>query len=158
MDEHLTLRSAHPDDIPQILELERSAKTAAHWSAAQYRAVIESTGVAGGGFVYVIAEAGGDGQSLIGFLVARNLGPEWELENIVVAEGTRRKGSGERLLREMIASAGKSGAEAIFLEVRESNLAARALYRKAGFREKGRRANYYAEPLEDAILCRLDLP
>lgn len=158
MDEPLFLRLANPDDIPQILELERSAHTAAHWNSAQYRAVIESTGVAGGGFVLVIAEAGGDGQSLIGFLVARNLGPEWELENIVVAEGTRRQGSGERLLKEMIASAGKAGAEAIFLEVRESNVAARALYQKTGFRENSRRANYYAGPVEDAILCRLDLP
>jgi [ribosomal protein S18]-alanine N-acetyltransferase len=45
----------------------------------------------------------------------------------------------------------------IFLEVRESNQSARALYRKVGFKETGLRRSYYADPTEDAILCRLSL-
>ena len=43
----------------------------------------------------------------------------------------------------------------MFLEVRESNAAARTLYEKAGFEQTGRRHSYYTSPLEDAILYRL---
>jgi ribosomal-protein-alanine N-acetyltransferase len=42
----------------------------------------------------------------------------------------------------------------VFLEVRESNAAARALYANAGFEQTSRRKSYYANPLEDAILYR----
>ena len=48
------------------------------------------------------------------------------------------------------------GAKAVFLEVRESNQAARALYEKWAFLESGRRRRYYQEPDEDAILYRID--
>jgi ribosomal-protein-alanine N-acetyltransferase len=42
----------------------------------------------------------------------------------------------------------------VFLEVRESNAPARALYENAGFKQTGRRPSYYTSPLEDAILYR----
>ena len=46
----------------------------------------------------------------------------------------------------------------MFLEVRESNIAARKLYEKAGFEPTGRRKSYYTDPLEDALLYRRSLP
>jgi ribosomal-protein-alanine N-acetyltransferase len=54
----------------------------------------------------------------------------------------------------IVAALGGLGAEEIFLEVRESNAAARALYAGFGFREVGRRARYYSRPVEDAIVLR----
>jgi ribosomal-protein-alanine N-acetyltransferase len=45
----------------------------------------------------------------------------------------------------------------VFLEVRESNAAARTLYENAGFEQTGRRRSYYTSPLEDAILYRRTL-
>ena len=50
----------------------------------------------------------------------------------------------------------QEGAAAVFLEVRESNRAARALYEKWAFLESGRRRGYYKDPEEDAILYRID--
>ena len=50
----------------------------------------------------------------------------------------------------------RRGAKAVFLEVRESNYAARALYEKWAFVESGRRRRYYQDPNEDAILYRID--
>jgi ribosomal-protein-alanine N-acetyltransferase len=47
---------------------------------------------------------------------------------------------------------------AVFLEVRESNAAARALYARFGFREGGRRRGYYRKPVEDALVLVCDLP
>jgi [ribosomal protein S18]-alanine N-acetyltransferase len=47
--------------------------------------------------------------------------------------------------------------DAVFLEVRQSNAAARRFYEKNGFQQSGRRKSYYANPSEDAILYRIDL-
>lgn len=89
-----------------------------------------------------------------GFLVARDLGPEWEIENIVVASSTQRRGLGTRLVQELLDRVQTQGAQAVFLEVRESNLAARGLYFKLGFVESGRRKSYYGNPQEDAVLYK----
>jgi ribosomal-protein-alanine N-acetyltransferase len=91
------------------------------------------------------------------FLVGRALNAEWEIENIAVADSRRRRGLGRQLLEEFLRFSQGEGAETIFLEVRESNLAARKLYEKCGFAENGRRQRYYKEPAEDAILYELML-
>jgi ribosomal-protein-alanine N-acetyltransferase len=59
------------------------------------------------------------------------------------------------LIKALMKRARNQAATAILLEVRESNLAARGLYEKRGFREVGRRRSYYADPVEDAILYTL---
>jgi len=94
---------------------------------------------------------------LAGFLVARHVREEWEFENIVVAPEFRGRGVGKQLLDEFIMHARRSQSRAVFLEVRESNVAARKLYQKAGFRETGRRKRYYADPAEDAVLYSTDI-
>ena len=90
--------------------------------------------------------------ALSGFLVARHMPPEWELENIVVAPAVRRIGIGKQLMDALLFQAQETNSDAIFLEVRESNTAARHLYEKLGFRENGRRKAYYSNPTEDAVL------
>jgi len=91
---------------------------------------------------------------LIAFLIANQLGAEWELENVIVHPDFRRKGLGTRLLDELLARARAANSESVFLEVRESNKAAQALYLKRGFELAGRRKGYYRNPPEDAILYR----
>ena len=103
----------------------------------------------------LVAEATADapGEStLLGFLVARQLAPEWELENIAVVPRAQRMGVGKRLLEALFEEARRTRSRSLFLEVRESNLAARSLYRSLGFGETGRRKSYYTSPLEDAVL------
>ena len=63
-----------------------------------------------------------------GFLVARALDKEWEIENMAVSGPARRHGLGTRLLGEFLDRVRVAGAQGVFLEVRESNHAARALY------------------------------
>jgi ribosomal-protein-alanine acetyltransferase len=89
-----------------------------------------------------------------GFLIAKAVGVEWEIENIVIADPARRRGLASRLLTHVLNVEGAKGAESIFLEVRESNLAARRLYEKWSFVESGRRKQYYHAPQEDAIVYR----
>ena len=79
-----------------------------------------------------------------GFTLSRSAGPEVELLLIAVHPGQRGNGMGRALVRTACLDAARRSASEIFLEVRENNLAALALYRQAGFLEVGRRPNYYA--------------
>jgi len=162
----VNVRLATAADIPSMIDLERTCETAAHWSEGQYLAALPACGRAlAARLVLVIegqkqgfSEAGfGDERRLAGFLVARHQGAEWELENIVVAAGSRRKGCGTRLLEEFLSRARAVGSESIYLEVRESNQAARAFYEKWDFEETGRRKGYYTNPAEDAVVYRRTL-
>ncbi len=96
--------------------------------------------------------------TVLGFLVAQVLGDEWEIENIAVSAPARRRGLASRLVSELLDRAQKRGARAVFLEVRESNRAARMLYEKWAFLPAGRRKAYYTDPMEDAILFRFNFP
>jgi ribosomal-protein-alanine N-acetyltransferase len=155
------IRLATPADVPSILHLERSCGSAAHWTEQQYRQVFESGGperlvlVADAPFHSVSDEALPDaGPNITGFLVALHVAPEWELENLVVAPSGRRQGFGKRLLQALLAKARATNSKSVFLEVRESNAAARGLYEKAGFEQAGRRKSYYKNPAEDSVLYR----
>jgi ribosomal-protein-alanine N-acetyltransferase len=145
----LSIRSAASADLPAMMALEKHAVTAAHWSAEQYEALFRAS--QSGRVAQVIEDEFG----LQGFVIARAVDREWEIENIAVTGPARRRGLGTRLLGEFLDLARARGADAVFLEVRESNRAARALYEKWAFLESGRRRRYYRDPDEDAILYRL---
>jgi [ribosomal protein S18]-alanine N-acetyltransferase len=149
------IREATPTDIPFIISLERESPTAAHWSEQQYSDLFTATQSRPQRLVLVAVDSQYGG--VVGFLVARHLAPEWELENIVVSLSARRMGVGKRLLERLLDEARETHSASVFLEVRESNAAARSLYEKLGFRETGRRKSYYTSPLEDAILYSIDL-
>jgi len=97
-----------------------------------------------------------DQANMQGFLIARCLETEWEIENIIIADRVQRQGWGTRLLGyfPQLGTA-KRGAKSVFLEVRESNSAARRLYEKWALVENGRRKNYYTNPNEDALIYHL---
>jgi [ribosomal protein S18]-alanine N-acetyltransferase len=139
------IRLASLADIPAMMALERDSPAAAHWSERQYQAAFAH---AGPRRVILVIETTG----LQAFLSGSALTSEWELENIVVANSARRSGLATQLVTEFLRLARGAGAEKVFLEVRESNLAARRLYEKLQFHETGRRKRYYHEPEEDALL------
>ena len=133
-----------------MMALEKRAATAAHWSAEQYEALFCASNPERVALIMM------EESELQGLVIARVVGDEWEIENIAIAGPARAAWAGH-------ASAGRAagygearGAAAVFLEVRESNRAARALYEKWAFLESGRRPSYYRDPEEDAILYRRD--
>jgi ribosomal-protein-alanine acetyltransferase len=146
------IRSATAEDIPAILAIEKKAEHAAHWPEERYREMFESE--SSRRLVLVIGER----VTVRGFVIGHLIDQECEIENLVVASDFRRRGWGSKLLERLIDVALRDGAAAFFLEVRESNLAARALYNRAGFEENGRRKQYYLEPEEDGILFTFRLP
>lgn len=131
--------------------LERSVPNLVHWPEQSYKSVFDPG--APERILWVIEDNG----DLQAFLVARFSAADCELENLVVAAAYRRRGLGSKLLQALVATARERKLDRILLEVRYSNQAARALYRKIGFQENGRRRAYYAQPQEDAILLALTL-
>jgi len=142
---NIKIRKAVPDDLPRMIEIARHAVTAAQWNAAQYERMFSS-----GCLALVIEDDG----RVMGFIVGRGLGEEWEIENIAVSGPARRRGLGSHLLGEFLHHAQSNGGREVFLEVRESNHAARTLYEKWAFIEAGRRKSYYQDPPEDALVLK----
>jgi len=103
------------------------------------------------GVPFLVAVAGDE---VAGYAIAHAAADEGEILNLGVAPSHRRQGIGVELVRAMMDALRARGARAVYLEVRDSNAAARALYERLGFREVGRRSRYYRRPVEDAILLR----
>jgi ribosomal-protein-alanine N-acetyltransferase len=134
--------------------LEQRAPTAAHWSASLYESLFSA---AAPKRIVRIAIDDSKANEMLGFLIARCVSGDWEIENTVVENSARRNGVGSLLVRDLVDTALAAGGVSIFLEVRESNLAAVRLYESIGFKSEGRRKDYYENPKEDAILYRLPL-
>jgi ribosomal-protein-alanine acetyltransferase len=137
-----------------------------NWSHEHYESLFRTTAPELSRYFVLVAENSSESASaavsvstpaIVAYVAAHCVDSDWELQYIVVTKESRRRGIGEHLLNELVEHARSRNAKSIFLEVRESNHNARALYRKMGFAEIGRRKGYYADTLEDAICCQLSL-
>jgi len=151
----LIVRCATDADIPAMQGLAAHAHSSGHWSPETYQGLFRPQGLPR--LLLVVETVAAEATKVVAFVIVLCCGAEWEIENIAVSDGTRRRGIGDRLVSELLTRALAGGAEAVFLEVRESNQAARSLYEKKGFLEVGRRPTYYSDPREDAILYRCTL-
>src|SRR5882757_6169434 len=93
-------------------------------------------------------------REVVGVLQWRLVEPEAEILDLAVAQAHRREGHAKFLLERFLQLAAKNGVREVFLEVRESNAAAIALYTNFGFSQSGRRPNYYSRPTEAALLLK----
>jgi ribosomal-protein-alanine N-acetyltransferase len=142
------IRAAAREDLPGIVALERRSFPDP-WSVGSFRFALMDDAR----FV-LVAEVGG---KLVGYAVGVAAADEAELSNIAVLDSARRSGVGRALLSAVIREAMNRRAARLYLEVRASNAAARALYSSAGFDETGRRRGYYSRPAEDAIMMMKEL-
>lgn len=139
----IAIRPAELADIPVLVAIENESFTSPNWRPHDFTK-----------YECYVAEIG---RKIAGFLVSRSVfagdaanPPEREILNVAVAHIYRRRGVATALISQEL----KRGGEC-FLEVRESNVAAQKLYRKLGFVEVGRRANYYSSPGETAIVMNM---
>jgi len=139
-------------DLARALEIAASLPESPHWPESAYLDALnpESTPSR-------IALVAARSEEVEGFVVASLLPPQAELESIAVAAGSQRRGLGRMLFDALLRELRTGGVLEITLEVRASNDAALAFYRRAGFVQTGARPAYYADPVEDAVLMRLDL-
>ena len=143
------VRAAAPTDVPRLVEIAAHSVTAAQWNQSEYLQLFAQDPLQSR-LVLVVEE----GAEVVGFIVGKKIDHECEIENIAIAGAARRRGLGARLLGEFLELVRERGGQEIWLEVRESNLAARALYEKWAFVEAGRRKAYYREPTEDALILK----
>jgi ribosomal-protein-alanine N-acetyltransferase len=131
------IRRGEPSDLEEVAAIQEAAPEAARWSVSDYPQ-----------YDFRVAVRG---CRIAGFLVSRPVAEdEWELLNLAVAPEFRRQGIGRNLLASLL----RAAPGAVFLEVRESNRAARNIYKSMGFKEVGLRPGYYENPLEPAIVMK----
>jgi ribosomal-protein-alanine N-acetyltransferase len=150
----IRVRPARSEDVPRLTEIARHSITAGHWKQEAYAKLFE-TEAAQSSRSFVVEE----NQCVMGFLVGQELsGGEWEIENVAIMGTARRRGLGSRLLGEFLDLVRSRGGTDVYLEVRESNRAARALYEKWGFLETGVRKSYYQGSEENALIFKFSFP
>ncbi len=94
---------------------------------------------------------------LVGYCGLISAADEADITNVSVSLDARHQGIGSRLVEELVKEAGDMGIKKIFLEVRESNVSAIALYQKHDFKQVGLRKDYYEKPTENALLMLKEL-
>ncbi len=94
---------------------------------------------------------------IAGYIVARLAANELHINNVAVRLEYRRCGIGSALLTRILEEGQRLDATAAYLEVRAGNALAQTLYEKCGFRDVGRRPNYYSVPVEDALIMSAQL-
>jgi [ribosomal protein S18]-alanine N-acetyltransferase len=138
----LDIRRLTYADLPQVIAIERRAFPTP-WSLAMF--VLELSKPSG---ICLAARRQG---RLTGYLVCSRYDTVWHIMNVAVDPDARRTGVATGLLGALLERVGDPGAR-YTLEVRESNLAAIALYQRFGFRAAGMRRRYYQDNGEDALI------
>ena len=130
-------------DIPQIAELERICFSDP-WSEQTLRDSLVNPL-----YRFVAVK---DGARVLGYAGMFLTIPEAQIANIAVTPDERRQGLGRLLVRGLVREAEEAGAQVVFLEVREHNAGAIALYEQEGFIRVGMRKNYYDNPVENGFV------
>lgn len=131
------IRRGDPGDLEEIAAIQDASPEAPRWKVSEYLQYDLRIAVCG--------------DRIAGFLVSHRLADgESEVLNLAVAPGFRRHG----IARDLVATLMAENCGEIYLEVRESNQAARNLYNSMGFEEVGKRQKYYENPLEAAIVMK----
>jgi [ribosomal protein S18]-alanine N-acetyltransferase len=151
----VAVRLLQAGDVDAVLAIQAACPEIAQWTREDY--VGAAAGTMHGWVAERIGGAAPSAPVVVGFLVARSTLPEMEILNLAVAPAFRRHGVGTDLLDAVLAWARGSGATQAMLEVRAANDAALRLYHRHGFVVAGRRARYYANPVDDALLLTAEL-
>lgn len=146
----LTIRPFRPTDSPILARILLDSTEAAQWPAESYATLAASPSG-----LLLVCETD---TKPIGFLAARQAADQAEVLNLAVHTDFRRHGAASALLIAALDTFQQSAVTRVFLELRASNLAARALYERHGFVPAGSRKAYYRDPLEDAICMGKKLP
>lgn len=141
------LRPAVEGDLRDIVRIER-ASFADPWTEESFRRL-----TFGEPAIFLVAVFPPD-SVIAGYAIAFSVGEDAEVLNVAVDPVFRGKGLAGQMLDAVLIELGARGVRTAFLEVRESNSAARALYGSRGFTEIGRRVRYYRRPVEDALVMR----
>jgi ribosomal-protein-alanine N-acetyltransferase len=153
---NFVVRNLIAQDLDEVLVLAADSLEAPHWNRRDYEQILVAQPSDPLLRCGLVADSGG---KVAGFAVASWLRHEVvaEVEGLFVESDCRRRGVGSALITACMAWAAKAGASKVRLEVRASNIAAHALYRRHGFSTAGVRRAYYSAPVEDALVLQAPL-
>lgn len=134
------------EDLAAVLAIEAESNPAP-WRRDEFEAYLGAPPGTSGPRAWVWADT-----RVLAFLCASSAADEAELQAIAVDPSHRRSGLATDLMRAFLDWASASGVRSVHLEVREGNAGARAFYARWGFAETGRRARYYRDNGETALL------
>jgi ribosomal-protein-alanine N-acetyltransferase len=140
----IEVRPMSVSDIPDVHEIERLSFPVP-WPAYAFRQELEANRMAR----YLVVRADGETVAYGGIWLMVD---EAHVTTFAVLPGWRRRGIGGRLMLELLRLAVSVGATVATLEVRLTNVAARTLYQRFGFRPVGVRPRYYSDNGEDALI------
>ncbi len=132
-------------DLEGVLEVD-AGSFLRPWTRAMYESELRNSGVSR---IFVVRTPR---WAVAGYCAAWFLAGEVHINNLAIRPEGRRQRLATILLTRVLEAAAREGAQSATLEVRRSNHAARALYEGLGFRVRGVRADYYTEPVEDALI------
>jgi ribosomal-protein-alanine N-acetyltransferase len=144
----ISTRTLAPLDLDDVVEVERRAHVGSSWTRGKLAEELDHDKATVQG-VFV-------DEALVGFACWRRMVDELWLLELAVDPDVRRRGHGRRLVEEGVELAQQGGQTSVWLEVRQSNAPAKALYRAAGFAPVTVRRRYYADG-EDAVLMKREL-
>ncbi len=151
--ERISIRPMELDDLEQVHTID-TLSFAMPWSLRTYRS--ELTGQSFSlMWVAEVEEPQGD-RRVVGMVVIWMVVDQTHIATLAVHPDHRRQGIASRLLETALDGAVRKKAQAATLEVRVSNRAAQALYKKFGFVKVGRRRAYYLDNGEDAVLMTIE--
>ena len=139
----MQIRPMTIEDCEQVAAIE-AVSFSMPWSLKAFTETVQKLN-----FRYFVAEEDGEVLGYCGFLYVLD---EAEIPNVCVKASVRKQGIGKQMMTVLIEEAAKLGMAVLYLEVRESNRAARSLYESLGFVENGIRKNFYEQPVENAVL------
>ena len=139
----MQIRPMTMEDCEQVAAIE-AVSFSMPWSLKAFTETVQKAN-----FRYFVAEDAGEIIGYCGFLFVLD---EAEIPNVCVKASARQKGVGKKMMSFLMEEAAKLGLAVLYLEVRESNVAARRLYESLGFIENGIRKNFYEQPTENAVL------
>jgi len=148
----ISIRELSLTDIPEMASISVGQPTAPPWHKHEFVVLFAPEAPS-----RIMLAAKNPEGALVGFVIARPVADEAELESIVVSPIHQRQGIAQRLLFKLVEKLRQMGVRKLHLEVRPSNLAANALYLAMGFRIAGSRPIYYSDPVEDALLMKLEV-
>jgi ribosomal-protein-alanine N-acetyltransferase len=152
----ITITRMTEHDLLEVVEIEETTGLS-RWGWAAYSAELQGTNrdlmlIARSAPAAIIEH-----QRIVGYIVARESAGELHINNVAVRDQYRRRGIGSALLERILEAAKGLRVKVAFLEVRSSNHPAQAMYKRHGFKAIARRADYYSDPREDAVVMSLVL-
>jgi ribosomal-protein-alanine N-acetyltransferase len=152
MESDVIIEAMIPEDIPAVLDIDADSFRVP-WTPGLFEQELRCDFSRN----LVARIDGGRGRTVIGYIVCWLVAEEMHVQTLAVRRDMRRRGIASRLVAEMMRFAHRAHVFEASLEVRRSNLAARELYEKFGFRVKGVRPAYYSDVGEDALIMAADV-